>query len=247
MMQLHVIASGSKANCYLLETSSGTIILEAGVPIKKVLHALNFDLTHVIGCFVTHEHGDHAKHVKEYIEHGINVYMSKGTKETLNLKYAQIIPTGKKKVFKNISVSPFETEHDAKEPIGFLINDVSTGEKLLFATDTYYVKYKFNKVNYILVECNYALDILDDNVENGHVRAERIHRLRKSHFELGNVKKFISANNTKHLKNVVLLHLSAQNSDQERFKKEVEAITRANVNIAESGLKITLGDCGWEL
>ena len=136
MMKLHVIASGSKANSYLLETSSGTIILEAGVPVKKVLHALDFNLKNVIGCFITHEHGDHAKYVKEYIEYGINVYMSNGTKEALNLKYAQVIPTGKKKVFKNISVAAFETENDETEPIGFLINDVFTGEKLLFATDT---------------------------------------------------------------------------------------------------------------
>lgn len=246
-MKLHVIASGSKANSYLLETSSGTIILEAGVPVKKVLHALDFNLKNVIGCFITHEHGDHAKYVKEYLENGINVYMSQGTKETLNLRYAQVIPTGKKKVFKNISVAAFETEHDATEPIGFLINDVFTGEKLLFATDTYYIKYKFKDLNYILVECNYSLDILDDNIERGFVTPVRLNRLRSSHFELGNVKEFISSNNTKHLKNVVLLHLSAQNSDKERFKREVEAITRANVNIAESGLKITLGDCGWEL
>lgn len=247
MMQLHVIASGSKANSYLLETSSGTIILEAGVPIKKVLHALDFNLKNVIGCFVTHEHGDHAKYVKEYLENGINVYMSNGTKETLNLRYAQVIPTGKRKVFKNISVAVFETEHDATEPIGFLINDVFTDEKLIFATDTYYVRYKFKDIDYILVECNYAFDILDDNIEAGIIRHERLNRLRSSHFELGNVKEFISANNSKHLKNVVLLHLSAQNSDKERFKREIEAITRANVNIAESGLKITLGDASWEL
>lgn len=247
MMQLHVIASGSKANCYLLETSSGTIILEAGVPIKKVLHALNFDLTHVIGCFVTHEHGDHAKHVKEYIEHGINVYMSKGTKDTLGLQNAQVIPTGKKKVFKNISVAAFETEHDATEPVGYYISDVYTNEKLIFATDTYYVRYKFKDVNYILVECNYATDILNENVEEGYVRVERVNRLIASHFELGNVKKFILANNSKHLKNVILLHLSAQNSDKMRFKKEIEAITKAKIDVAEKGVKIALGYNQWLL
>lgn len=247
MMQLHVIASGSKGNCYLLETSSGTIIFEAGVPCKTVLHALDFNLKHIIGCFVTHEHGDHAKYVKEYINHGIRVYMTQGTADALDLKDVNIVKIAKKKVFNNICISCFETEHDAIEPVGYYVNDVFTDEKLIFATDTYYLKYKFKEINYILVECNYAVDILNENIEEGIIRPERLNRLLSSHFELGHVKKFISANNSKHLKNVVLLHLSAQNSDSTRFKKEIEAITRAKVNVAVKGLELDLGENEWRL
>ena len=66
-------------------------------------------------------------------------------------------------------------------------------------------------------------------------------RLRESHFELNNVKKFIIANDSKNLKDVILLHLSDQNSDVERFKREMQRVTLARINIAKKGLKVDLG------
>ena len=38
---------------------------------------------------------------------------------------------------------------------------------MLFATDTYYLKYNFEGLNHIFIECNYAKDILNNNVELG--------------------------------------------------------------------------------
>ena len=43
------------------------------------------------------------------------------------------------------------------EPLGFFIKDV-TGEKLLYFTDTYYLKYTFKGLNYIMGECNYSIE-----------------------------------------------------------------------------------------
>lgn len=55
---------------------------------------------------------------------------------------------------------PVKTEHDAKEPLGFLIYSRTTREKLLFATDTYYIRYRFPGLTHIMIECNYAIDIM---------------------------------------------------------------------------------------
>lgn len=242
-MKLEVLASGSKGNCYLLHTSCGIIILEAGVPWKTVLKALDFDITKVLCCCVTHEHMDHAKYAKEYIKNGIKIECTLGTLDCiLNRKHIK-----DKSVYyggtyiAGIAITPFKTQHDAIDPCGFYIEDMNTGEDLIFATDTYYVKYHFSNVNYILVECNYAEDILQDNIEKGYVSESRVKRLRESHFELSNVKEFVKANDNANLSNVVLLHLSKQNSDPVRFKDEIGRITLAQVDVAHKGLKLDLG------
>lgn len=241
-MILEVLASGSKGNCYLLHTSSGIIILEAGMPWKVVLKALKFDISNVMCCLVTHEHMDHAKYVKEYIKNGVpKIIMTNGTKESLCLNDWCIISERTIDSMPNIRISMFETQHDAKEPCGFYIEDIFTKETLVFATDTYYVRYHFQNVNYILVECNYAEDILQNSIDNGEIEMGRIKRLRESHFELSNVKEFIKANKSAYLSNVVLLHLSSQNGDPKRFKKEIERVIVADVKVAEKGLKVELG------
>ena len=79
-MRLHVIGSGSKGNCYLLKAGNGeTLMLEAGVAFRKVLPALGGSTRNVAACLVTHEHGDHAGHVKEVMDYCIPVRMSAGT------------------------------------------------------------------------------------------------------------------------------------------------------------------------
>ena len=64
-MKLEVLASGSKGNCYLLHTSCGIIILEAGVPWDTVLRALKFNITNVLCCLITHEPVSYT-HLMEY-------------------------------------------------------------------------------------------------------------------------------------------------------------------------------------
>lgn len=50
-------------------------------------------------------------------------------------------------------------------------------ERLLFITDSYFVRYKFKNINYLMIECNYSADILEENVIN-----KVIHPVQKSVF-----------------------------------------------------------------
>ena len=80
-MSIKVLASGSSGNCYLLETEKETLIIECGIRYRDILKGLNFDLNKVVGCLISHEHGDHSKAINEIMNAGIDVYMSVGTKE----------------------------------------------------------------------------------------------------------------------------------------------------------------------
>jgi phosphoribosyl 1,2-cyclic phosphodiesterase len=65
-------------------------------------------------------------------------------------------------------------------------------------------------------------------------------RVFQSHFEFENVKEFLKINNLKEVRNIVLLHLSDGNSNEELFKREIERITNKSVFIADADLEIDI-------
>ena len=150
-MDIKVLASGSKGNCYRVSDGSTTLLLECGIPFKRIREGLDFKLSEVAACLVTHEHFDHSKAVKDIVKAGIDVYMSSGTKQAIGVESHRIKTVSSQEQFTvgTFNILPFETQHDAAEPLGFLIYSTLTHEKLLFATDTYFVKYRFPKLTHI--------------------------------------------------------------------------------------------------
>lgn len=240
-MKLKVLASGSKGNCYLLQLKDETLILECGIRYKQILDGLDFNLESVVGCLVTHEHKDHSKAIEDLNKNGINVYASKGTFESLGIENHRANVIKSEELFKvgNFTIMPFQAKHDAKEPLGFLINHKEIGN-LLFITDSYYCEYNFNKLNHILVECNYSKNLLDGNIENGVIPISLRNRITRSHFELLNVIDFLKSNDLSQVKNLLLIHLSSSNSDADYFIQEIAKSTGLAIEVARKGLEIYL-------
>lgn len=111
---------------------------------------------------------------------------------------------------------------------------------MLYATDTYYIKYKFSKLNYLLLECNYNKEIAKENVENGVINKARYIRLLESHFSLENVLNFLKENDLSCAKNIILCHLSNENSNQYIMQNKVYEQTGITTNIAKPGLNLEL-------
>ena len=176
---------------------------------------------------------DHSKAIKDMMKAGIDCYISAGTAEALGISGHRVHIIKAKQQFRigTWTILPFETQHDAAEPLGFLLAN-QDGEKLLYATDTYFIRYRFRGLTHIAVECNYSLDILRANVEAGMVEPTLKNRILKSHFSLENVKKFLQANDLGKVPEIWLLHLSHGNSDAERFKREIQSLTGKPVYIA---------------
>lgn len=233
MVEFTPYASGSSGNCYRVTDGRTPLLLECGIPYKEIQKALNFRVSEIAGCLVSHEHQDHAKAIKDIMKAGIDCYMSAGTVEVLGISGHRVNIVRAKKQFRlgSWTILPFETQHDAQEPLGFLFAN-QAGEKLLYATDTYYIRYRFHGLTHIMVECNYSLDILKRNVEAGAVPKELKSRILKSHFSLENVKDFLRANDLSKVQEIWLLHLSDGNSDEARFKREIQELTGKMVFIA---------------
>ena len=233
-MDIKVLASGSAGNCYLVSDGLTPLLLECGISIKQIRRGLGFGLTQVAACLVSHEHQDHSRALKDVLKAGVEVYTSPGTIEALGLEHHRLRPVKSKDTFRigSWTIKAFETQHDAQEPLGFLLHSRASNERLLYATDTYYIRYKFPGLTHIMVECNYAKDILYENVKRGSVPEVLKNRLLTSHFSLENVKEFLKANDLSKVQEIWLLHLSEQNSCEKRFKEEVQKITGKPTYIA---------------
>lgn len=231
-MKFKTIASGSKGNCYVLETEKGSLLIEAGIPIKQIKKALGFDFSNIQGCLVTHEHGDHSKAIKDIAKLGIDVYASNGTLQALNCTSHRFIPMMPKKAKRigKFEVLAFDTEHDSAEPLGFLIRHED--KKMLFATDTYYLRYKFNNLTHIAIECNYVRSVMEEGFKNGTIDINRVARTMKSHMSLENLMEFLKSNDLSKVEEIHLLHLSDDNSSIPIIKNEIRKIYKGNLIIA---------------
>lgn len=231
-MKLKTIASGSKGNCYLLETDKGSLLIEAGIPIKQIKRTLNYNFSNIIGCLISHEHMDHAKSIKDIAKLGIDVYASRGTFEALNCVGHRFIPMVPKqtKVIGEFEVLPFQTEHDAIEPLGFLIR--YRDKKLLFATDTCYLRYKFLGLTHLAIECNYVRSIMEDMLNQGLIDIKRATRTMKSHMSLENLVEFLKANDLSKVQELYLLHLSDDNSNIDIIKNEIRKVYTGSLIVA---------------
>lgn len=240
-MKLKVLGSSSSGNCYILETPTGSLLLDCGISFAEIKKGLGFNLSPIKGVLLTHLHQDHSKGIKDAIRAGLDVFSSSGTINELGLSNrAYKVFNGRQFEIGDFTILPFDTQHDCIEPFGYLIQYKPTGEKLLFATDTYYIKYQFTGLHYIIVECNYCPDILKSNVEAGKVPESLKNRLLSSHFSLDNVKEFLKANALAHCRKIVLIHLSDGNSDERRMLAEIKELTGIDTEVAEAGKNIEL-------
>lgn len=212
------IGSGSSGNCYLLTANSETLILDAGMPIKEIKRGLNYDISHVAGCVVTHGHIDHHKSVKDIRLLGIPVFAP-----YLGEKKTQVTEYG------GFHIVSFEVPHDGEPCVGFYITNGDL--RMIYATDYEYipVRFKRQKLTAMLIECNHVSDLLSDE------EAKYSHSV-FGHASLDVTKGIVAANKTESLKVVILCHLSNGWSDEGRMAAEVKEVAgNVNVHIANAG------------
>ncbi len=166
--------------------------------------------------------------------------MSAGTATALRLDNNTLVrQTEEFKAYRlgGFTIQGFSVQHDAAEPFGYLIHHEEMGT-VLFATDTYYLKYKFAGLSNILIECNYRLDILEANVEAGRIAKPQRDRTIKSHLSYETCKETLLANDLSKVNNIVLIHLSPGNSNASEFLQGIKELTGKNVHIADKGMEI---------
>lgn len=204
---------------------------------KQIKQALNFNFTRVRGCIVTHEHNDHACSINDMMRLGIYVYATKGTFDGKTGSRAKTIKPHAPFRIGSFKVMAFDVMHDAKEPVGFLIHHPESGN-ILFLTDSFYCPYAFNnvKLNNVIIEANFSRKIIDRKLKEE--KAFLRNRILKSHMSLEYCKELLQANDLSQVNQIILIHLSDSNSNEEQFKHEVQELTGKNVTVASNGMEI---------
>lgn len=233
MIQFLGFGSSSSGNCYHVTDGHTELLIEAGIRFSDIRKALGFRVSRLAGVLITHEHLDHSRAAADLAKAGIDIYASAGTIAARGLKGHRVKPIEPKKQFAigTWTIMPFDVEHDAEQPLGFLLAN-QAGEKLVFITDSYYCRYTFSGLTHIAVECNYSLRILDDNIAAGRVHPAMRRRLMRSHFSLENVMDFLRANDLSRVEEIHLLHLSDNNSDEAYFRRRVQEVSGKPVYVA---------------
>ena len=129
------------------------------------------------------------------------------------------------------TILPFDVEHDVPEPLGFLVYSKETKERLLYLTDTYYIRYIFKGLTHILIEANYDPDILLRNAGINYKDSGRAKRVITSHMSIDTTIQTLESFDLSLVRQIYLLHLSNDNSNAEVFKERVQAITGKEVYI----------------
>ena len=132
MISFDIIASGSKGNATLIFTKDRLFLIDLGIPLKQLeeeLTLFNKKVTDIDALFITHEHADHYRGIK-----AISPKKQYALKGTLPSSLSNELEAGETVSFGNVTVTPFKTSHDAKNPCGYIFT--SENEKLVYMTDT---------------------------------------------------------------------------------------------------------------
>lgn len=168
-LHLHILGSGSKGNCALLEGPEGLIMIDCGFSRRETLarmHELGLEETDVRALLITHEHGDHTSGVPVWCRHfDGELYATTGTlqarKATAALAAHEFMP-GTVLHIAGVTVETFPTSHDVINPVGFRF---SCGEDAVgFVTDTGFVTpgalQLLSDVRILAMESNHDLPML---------------------------------------------------------------------------------------
>lgn len=240
MIRLKIIGSGSSGNCYVLENDKEKLLLDLGLTKSEIVKGMGYDISHVVGCVVTHKHKDHSRSQRDFQDIFIPVYApyEQESKNIGKKKFGNFTVMSIPMLDKNMETWQHTNSDGSQCPCyGFLITHPDMG-KLLYVTDTKLITWTFQKqkINHILIGTNFDEETITSDI------AKRNHVI-TGHMSLQQATKFVKINETNSLRNVIMCHLSEENSNAEYFINKMEkAVKNANVNIAKAGMVIDVGE-----
>lgn len=172
-MRIVVLGSGSRGNAVVVESGSHRLLVDAGFSCRELerrLAAVGLDLAAGFDAvLLTHEHGDHIRGVERVARrHRLPVYATAGTLEAIPLgeevaASAVRIASGERSEVGGFEVEPFAIPHDAREPVGLVIED-SAGRRLGLVADlgsrSRLAWGRLMELDVLLLEANHDLEML---------------------------------------------------------------------------------------
>ncbi len=245
--------SGSSGNCSYLGNDREGILIDAGVDMEHVFQDLaknGITPKMIKGIILTHDHADHIRYVYKIVRRHkhIHIYC---TPKLMNgmLRHHNISRRVKEyheAIFKEIpfklagmSITAFETSHDATDNMGFF---VEAGEhRFVVGTDmgiiTERAKHYMSQAQVLMIESNYDRAMLDGGRYPEYLK-NRV-RNEKGHLDNKVAAQFVASIYNQNLKYVFLCHLSNDNNTPE--------IAIGEMTNALQALGATVGDASFDV
>lgn len=237
-VSVSVLASGSRGNSAVVQTSTTRILVDAGISCRetfKRMKALGEDPRLLSAIVITHEHSDHvygllilAKKLK------VPVFMTGATHQAWaralrdengvcpTLERLEIFASGKSFQVGDIAVMPFTIPHDAVDPVGFTFR--AAGVKIGFATDLGYVppsvRDQLRRCEVLVMESNHDVEMLRVGPYPWSVKQRVMSRV--GHLSNDALAEFFSSDYDGEAAYVVLAHLSELNNHPELARRAAE-------------------------
>ncbi len=224
-MRLAVLGSGSGGNSLIIESAGKRLLLDVGFSCRQIeqrLAGLGVDLEQVDALLLTHEHQDHCRGADVMLRrYGLPTYATQGTLDGAGLSAEAVgevraIRSGKPFEVSEAPgfwVEAFGIPHDAREPVGFVIEDAD-GCRIGLAADlgsrSQLAWGRLQDLDCLVIETNHDLQMLRTGPYPWHLKQ----RVAGRHGHLSNreaadgVAELLSDR----LSSVVLYHLSETNN-----------------------------------
>ncbi len=224
-MRLAVLGSGSAGNSLIVESGNRRLLVDAGFSCRQLqqrLAGLGADISRVDAVLLTHEHQDHCRGADVMLRrYGQPVYATQGTLDSSGLSAealaeARAIRSGKPfevPESPGFWVEAFGIPHDAREPVGFVIED-QVGCRLGVVTDmgsrSQLAWGRLQDLDCLVIEANHDLQMLRNGPYPWHLKQ----RVAGRHGHLSNreAAEGVAELLSERLSWVVLYHLSRTNN-----------------------------------
>ncbi|MBZ0115082.1 MAG: MBL fold metallo-hydrolase [Thermoanaerobaculia bacterium] len=221
-MRVVVLGSGSQGNALVVESEHGRLLVDAGFSGREIARRLarvGLEPSDLSALLLTHEHGDHSRGAAAFARrHGIRLHATRGTLAGMKLpqKVRGLISEFRSdREFEagGFRIEPFGIPHDAREPVGLVIED-SRGCRLGLAADlgcrSRLAWTRLQGLHILILETNHDLDMLRDGPYPWSLKQ----RVASRHGHLSNVDAVAGLEELMHddLQAVVLYHLSQTNN-----------------------------------
>lgn len=167
-MRVIVLGSGSGGNAVVVESGRRRVLIDAGFACRELerrMVAAGIDPRSIEALLLTHEHGDHVRGAERFSrKHGVAVHATSGTfAEAPQLRQGGVLISGKRVEVAGFEVEPFEIPHDAREPVGMVLEDPGGRRMGLVAdlgTRTQLAWTRLRDLDALILESNHDLDML---------------------------------------------------------------------------------------
>jgi phosphoribosyl 1,2-cyclic phosphodiesterase len=244
-MKFDVISSGSKGNATLVFSHNTCILLDFGIPKRRIDNALKgygMGFNDIQGVFITHDHSDHASNA--YCAPREKLYASSQTLPKLDGTIAadHLLLPMKSVSVAGFSILPIPLSHDAKNTVGFVVNDGH--ESLAYITDTGFIAEKLFPAikgeTYYIFESNHDPEMLFNSGRPDYLIRRIISD--KGHLNNADSAYYLANLITDNTKEIVLAHLSDDCNTPEKATSTYERVMQTQLGYVPDILLKTASD-----